>query len=305
MEYKDIDFDNILENDYYIIKNNSFCDSFFYEKGDKNYYRYDDENMALFGDLVNPYSDFLEKWCALINHLTAPAKLSYPINQQDVKNLKEFLSKENNTLENIMESEQLLKFIESVIKWNTDRNEIDADLIKRMKFPIIIRTYLDFFKKWEEGVQDDEKKEAIHNHSNKMAMDKNLERLFSFFNNSSIWVRLVDINDETALETAEKEFDYFEKIGLYKYDSAWENLEYNLRILSENYLKSTSTGHGNYVTPILYGNETKAYGILVGNKTSRSTNSEPQEGNPPSEKSFLKKLWERIKTGRPNVFNPK
>lgn len=93
----------------------------------------------------------------------------------------------------------------------------------------------------------------------------NLIGPFSFFNNSSIWVRLVDLNDKNAYATAVAEFTYFANIGLYDYPSARENLEYNLRIVSQNYLESTLEGHGNYVTPMLYGNETEAREILCGN----------------------------------------
>lgn len=93
-------------------------------------------------------------------------------------------------------------------------------------------------------------------HKNKRALEENLRHMFSFFNNSSIWVRLVKNEDEK--ERAIREFTYFNRIGLYSYDSAWENLEYTTRIFAENYLLSSVGGHGRFVTPVLYGNETKA-----------------------------------------------
>jgi hypothetical protein len=127
--------------------------------------------------------------------------------------------------------------------------------LKKMRFPVIIRVYKSFFDDWANAASGS--KEKILSHRNKRAMEENLDRAFSFFNNSSIWIRLVDINDKDELDNAREDFNYFESIGLYDYDSAWENLEYGLRIFCENYLKSTLDGHGNYVTPMLYGNETK------------------------------------------------
>ena len=135
--------------------------------------------------------------------------------------------------------------------------------LKKMRFPIIIQVYKSFFDDWAKARPVD--KERILTHRNKKSMEENLERAFSFFNNSSIWIRLVDMYDEKAFKTAIAEFEYFDKIGLYDYNSAWENLEYNLRIISHNYLESTLDGHGNYVTPMLYGNETEAREILCGN----------------------------------------
>lgn len=49
--------------------------------------------------------------------------------------------------------------------------------------------------------------------------DKNMKNLFGFFNNSSIWVRIVNWDDE-EINAAKKEFEYFENIGLYDYGSA-------------------------------------------------------------------------------------
>lgn len=95
--------------------------------------------------------------------------------------------------------------------------------------------------------------------------NQNIKVKYSFFNNSSIWIRLVikDGNDdEKKIEEAIKDLKYFEKIGLYNYDSAKENLEYNIRIQKQNYLDSTTLGHGVYVTPQLYGDETEHWKFL-------------------------------------------
>lgn len=132
--------------------------------------------------------------------------------------------------------------------------------------PIIVKLYKNFFKDWENAVSSEEDKEKIRIHNNKKALEENLERVFSFFNNSSIWIRLVDMYDKKAYDAAAAEFEYFDKIGLYDYSSAWENLEYNLRICLANYLDSSLDGHGNYVTPVLYGSETEAREILCGNR---------------------------------------
>lgn len=134
-------------------------------------------------------------------------------------------------------------------------------------------------------------------------IEYNLAGPFSFFNNSSIWVRLVDKDDKNAYSTAVAEFEYFDKIGLYDYASAWENLEYNLRIFAHDYLESSLDGHGNYVTPILYGNETESLGILQNNnieitKTASETITQP-DNNP----NWLKKLWQKIKTLFTNLTN--
>lgn len=144
-----------------------------------------------------------------------------------------------------------------------ETNESVTVDLKKISFPLIIRIYKSFFKDWEDAVTSEGDKEKIRNHHNKKALEENLERVFSFFNNSSIWVRLVDMYDQKAYNRAVDEFEYFDSIGLYDYNSAWENLEYNLRIFSENYLESTLDGHGNFVTPMVYGDETEALEILA------------------------------------------
>lgn len=114
----------------------------------------------------------------------------------------------------------------------------------------------------------------------------NLEKPFSFLNNSSIWMRLVDCGGDAI---AEKEFAYFREIGLYNYPSAQEYLEYNCRLQYHNYLDDKggdgSGGHGNYITPILYGNEVKAREILKNNFVLRQ---EPKPNDSPQDFKYLK-----------------
>ena len=116
------------------------------------------------------------------------------------------------------------------------------------------------------GMNDSDKKQ--YEESKKMLEDcihnyeLHLKRQFSFFNNSSIWVRLVDWDDD-AITKDKQELGYFEEIGLYKYDSAKENLDYNIRVQEQNYLDdATSSGHGSHVTPVLYGDEETHYDLL-------------------------------------------
>lgn len=135
--------------------------------------------------------------------------------------------------------------------------------IKKMKFPLIVKIYKSFFDDWENVMDKEEDKKAIREHRNNKAMEDNLKRVFSFFNNSSIWIRLVDMYDEIAFQNAIAEFKYFDNIGLYDFDSAWENLEYNTRVFDQNYLESSIGGHGSYVTPLLYGDERESMKSLI------------------------------------------
>lgn len=63
------------------------------------------------------------------------------------------------------------------------------------------------------------------------------------------------------------DFKFFQSIGLYRYGSAQELFEYNLRVQKENYLKykGINEGHSEFVTPILYGDETKSRETLLKN----------------------------------------
>lgn len=140
--------------------------------------------------------------------------------------------------------------------------EISISKIKDMMFPIIIKIR-DFFGEWENAVEDKIIKEQIRSHRNNEALKQNLEGAMSFFKDSSIFIRLV--KDDDAYNEAVNEFNYFDQIGLYDYDSAWENLEYNTRIQPHNFLETSVGGHGNFVTPVLYGDENVAREVLVKN----------------------------------------
>lgn len=170
--------------------------------------------------------------------------------------------------EKMNSSKQFKRFVDKVREPGFNGDEV-VD-IHKIHFPLIIKIYKSFFEDWIEVV-DKDYTEEVCNHRNKKAMEENLERVFSFFNNSSIWVRVVDINDKEAYNQAVAEFEYFDNIGLYDYDSAWENLEYDTRIIKQNYLESALNGHGNYVTPELFGDEVKAIKILLGNSAPKTT----------------------------------
>lgn len=149
-------------------------------------------------------------------------------------------------------------------------NEGSQSKEDEMKFPLIIKLYLSFFKDWEKWVDEncedetkkEKEKEKIKTHRNSMNIEKSLRQAISFLNNSSIWVRIVDRNDEDAYKAAEADFKQFKKWGLYDFGSAREYLNYNLRIQKENYLESAVDGHAHFVTPVLYGDEVASRGIL-------------------------------------------
>lgn len=152
----------------------------------------------------------------------------------------------------IHSSKQFVTFIKTLRhQTSTDENVV----MSTMRFPLIIKLYTSFFEDWERAVPETDK-EKVRSHPNNKAWKENLNRIISFCNNSSIWVRIVDVNNEYAFTAAKNDFDFFEKVGLYDYASAKENLEYNTRIFSENYLVSALGGHGQFVTPIIYGDET-------------------------------------------------
>lgn len=170
----------------------------------------------------------------------------------------------------VRSSTQFMTLIDELRKpaYKDNTKVIIKDNIKKMKFPVIIKIR-NFFGEWAEAVgNDSDKKNQILNHRNKKTLDDNLKRALSFFNNSSIFIRLVFIDDQDAVDKAVDEFEYFDRIGLYDYESAWENLEYNTRIQPQNYLESYAGGHGNFVTPMLYGDEEYAKRILKDNNVT-------------------------------------
>jgi hypothetical protein len=155
-------------------------------------------------------------------------------------------------------SKQTVRFID-MLRNPAFNEKGELSDIRKMKFPIII-VVKPFFEDWAITVPD--KSEQIETHKNKLALESNLKQVFSFFNDSSIWIRLV--KNENEKNRAIQEFTYFNRIGLYGYNSAWENLEYNTRHFSGNYLIPTTGGHGRFVTPLLFGNEIKALERMKG-----------------------------------------
>jgi hypothetical protein len=121
-------------------------------------------------------------------------------------------------------------------------------------------------------------KESLNDVSEKQkqSFKENLKTVFSFLNNSSIWVRVVDEDDNEAEKKAKDEFVAFADMGLYEYGSANENFDFNCRIQSQNWLEGD---HGHDVTPILYGNESE-FGEklfkehLIDSSNSRKSDSE-------------------------------
>jgi hypothetical protein len=103
------------------------------------------------------------------------------------------------------------------------------------------------------------KNSTVISEETKQRFRNNLMTVFSFLNNSSIWVRVVD-EDEQKSRTKDG-FKPFDDLELYKYGSAKENFDFNCRNQSENWLEGD---HGHDVTPILYGNESEFYEILFG-----------------------------------------
>ena len=190
----------------------------------------------------------------------------------------------------IRASKQFCTLVSMLRKPGLEKSEMN---IKKMCFPLIIRIYKSFFVDWAHEKEKKDQKNILE-HDNNLAIDDNLNRVFSFFNNSSIWVRLVDINDGIAYKRAVAEFNYFNNLGLYDYPSALENLEYNTRVFSDNYLVSFLGGHGCYVNPVLYGNETGALKILANERNSLGTDDVPNLGEEDDGKQNVR-LWDRIK----------
>lgn len=108
----------------------------------------------------------------------------------------------------------------------------------------------------------------------------------SFLKNPSIWIRMEETDAEKGVETqtdAQAEFDYFDKIGLYDWESSKVSLEYNKRIQKENKFSPVSH-YNNHFTPIMYGDEVAAKERLQKNYIIPEN---PQESKNPDFK-FLK-----------------
>lgn len=101
----------------------------------------------------------------------------------------------------------------------------------------------------------------------KETLDRRLKYDYSIFLNSSIWFRSITKSDDDAEakknESIKNELKYFNELGLYDYSSAIEYFDFNCRRNKNNFLNSSSVaGHGNFVTPILYGNELESLEVL-------------------------------------------
>lgn len=132
--------------------------------------------------------------------------------------------------------------------------------IRKPRYPCVIVIHKSLLQKMFEYYSSDKKMQELLTRHNKN-LEQHMQQQCSFFNNSSIWIRLVDWK-KSEIDKAVEELEYFRSIGLYDYGSAKENLEYNIRLQKQNYLDSTTQGHGVYVTPQLYGDETEHWKIL-------------------------------------------
>lgn len=117
---------------------------------------------------------------------------------------------------------------------------------------------------------------------------------FNFLENSSIWIRFcdnenwegkveVDKNGQSSVpqsvQDALQEFNWFQKLGLYKIKPAKEFIDYHFRVQQENYLKNL--GHGVFVTPMIYSDETKFREFFLGNSSDicfKFLNSDKEKG---------------------------
>lgn len=140
----------------------------------------------------------------------------------------------------------------------TKEYEALKDTLEKMKCSgWLVRSYTDFLDKEISRLR--KLKETLKKYL--YAYNTHLKGQFSFLNNSSIWIRIVDWNDD-KVKSAKEELEKFIEIGLYKYGSAREVLAYNISIQSKNFLDSNSKGHGVYVTPELYGDESDHWKVL-------------------------------------------
>jgi len=86
----------------------------------------------------------------------------------------------------------------------------------------------------------------------------NISQKVKFFD-SSIWNYYVPINNEFS-ENILAAFNYIDKLAsfkIYKTNNALEFIEFNLRKLKENYLKSFGGGHAIFIDPFIFHSEQK------------------------------------------------
>ncbi len=124
------------------------------------------------------------------------------------------------------------------------------------KLPLIIKLNLSVFKSLPAFVPGKE-----------IAMRKlehGLDFCFSFLKSSSIWIRIINVDD--SFDMVKEEFNWLKSLRLYDFNSAMEFFEYNVRIQKENYLVE-SGGHGAHITPMIYSDETEYRDFFIGEKS--------------------------------------
>ncbi len=241
----------------------------------------------------------------LFNNLDVNASVDFCANKVDESKIKKqdgyYVYEDNGALlaelmhykTDIHSSKQFMDFVEMLRKPAFENNELKD--VGEMRFPLILKIYKSFFKDWEDALDCDEDKQKVSLHRNNKALKDNLNGVFSFFNNSSIWVRIVDINDDEEYNKAVDEINYFEHIGLYDYPSAKEILEYNTRIFSNNYLLSTMGGHGSHLVPTLCGNEIDSIKILCENSVPLAEGRDEQPAQEKARQESAKVEFEFMK----------
>lgn len=197
----------------------------------------------------------------------------------------------------------IIKKIKERLKTFEGRMDILKKIEDRHGETIVTKTYKESYE-----AEINRLKKVLNETSNVLKkFDQNIKIRYSFFNNSSIWTRVVikdGEKDDEKIDKAQKEFKYFKNIGLYDYDSAKENLEYNIRVQAHNYLESTEAGHDIYVTPTLYGNEEAALEVLQHNKENLEDSNEGEFENNKNQES-PKTFWGRIEAWIKKIFNVK
>jgi len=138
-----------------------------------------------------------------------------------------------------------------------------AEGIGCQKKPVLIKTELNVFDKAVEFIKSSLKESKSNqqpsiyteNSIKKIVNEKNIFlKELQILNNSSIWFRIIDKHENA--EVTVKNFKLFNDLNLYEKDNALENLEYNLRIAQNNFLKDlVPGGHGSYITPHIYPDE--------------------------------------------------
>lgn len=151
--------------------------------------------------------------------------------------------------------------------------------------PLLIRTnFYSFFQCLEDEANKETGSKICKDSKNELVIEniKNTKKkiessnAFNFLENSSIWMRLCDNenwngvvgseSEPVSVKKALDEFEWFEKLGLYEFNSAKEFLEYNVRAQKENHIAEIG-GHETHVTPMIYSDETEYRDFFIGEKS--------------------------------------